>query len=115
MVRPPEALTRGGSVSRKHVRVKPLTPSLSTSPGSAAEQSGSSRSPSQAGPHEESGRPNLLNMFHRTICPLSACQVVIAVLASLMAVLAVVMLAGGYRALINYALHEVRKWWFEDV
>lgn len=42
------------------------------------------------------------------MCALSTFQVIVMVLTILMAVLAVAMLAGGYRALLNYTLHQVR-------
>lgn len=77
--------------------------------GTNREQSGNSGSPSQAGPagpHEDGDDPNVADMARGSVCPLSACQVVLVVVAALMATLAVAMLAGGYQAMMRYAVNQ---------
>lgn len=49
-------------------------------------------------------------MARGRVCPLSSCQVVLVVVAALMATLAVAMLAGGYQAMMRYAVNQVRNW-----
>lgn len=72
------------------------------------EQSGDSGSHSETGPSENEGDPEEIVVSRRNMCALSACQVVMVVLATLMAGFAVAMLAGGYHALLNDVLQQVR-------